>query len=594
MQRARDATPKVIVCLLGLFVCLFVRLFDDKEENRTQQKATMGKSNYNQVPVGESHEVAEIPGHVVPDDEGLATTTTTNENEDNKQLVVKPPDGPSDCHRHSERMTIDDGIERLGMGKFQVLILTAAGMCFAADAMQVLLLSFLSEVLRLEWNLTDDETAFITSMLFIGAIFGTLLLGPLADKKGRKPVFLLAGTIISIFGLAVGFCTNYWSLLSMLFMVGFGVGGLTVPFDILAECIPSHSRGKNLLIIEYFWTIGVLFVVMIAYFCLGNGQDGHGNWRLFVVISSLPCFVSVVIGCFFVPESPRWLCTVGRCEEALLVLRQAAKANGHDPEILFPEGCEIMEEEEEEADFCELFSPKWRWTTAKLWGAWGAFAFGYYGTIMMITEIFDDAQERSSDAMVGGVPAEETYNFDYGAIFVSSSAELVGTTFAIFSVDRVGRIPLQVVSYAMAGLSVCSLCVLASQGAHRNILITLGFTARIFEMSGSCVSWVSTAEILTTEVRTTGHSAANAVARIGSLFAPFLIEGHSSLTKKGFIMLAIHCITVACVSQLPETKGAHMGASSSPEDLALMEEDEGIIENDESSEDGSAEEHVIT
>ena len=55
--------------------------------------------------------------------------------------------------------SVDESIERLGMGRFQLVILTAAGLCFAADAMQVLQLTFLSEVLRLEWNLNDDETA---------------------------------------------------------------------------------------------------------------------------------------------------------------------------------------------------------------------------------------------------------------------------------------------------------------------------------------------------------------------------------------------------------------------------------------------------
>ena len=69
--------------------------------------------------------------------------------------------------------------------------------------------------------------------------------------------------------------------MAVLFMVGFGVGGLTVPFDILAEFLPAESRGKNLLVIEYFWTIGVLFVVMIAYNTLGHGEQS-GNWRLFV------------------------------------------------------------------------------------------------------------------------------------------------------------------------------------------------------------------------------------------------------------------------------------------------------------------------
>lgn len=60
--------------------------------------------------------------------------------------------------------------DRLGMGLFQYRILVAAGLCFAADAMEVLLLSFLSIVLQDEWRLTDDETAFITSILFLGAL----------------------------------------------------------------------------------------------------------------------------------------------------------------------------------------------------------------------------------------------------------------------------------------------------------------------------------------------------------------------------------------------------------------------------------------
>jgi hypothetical protein len=124
-------------------------------------------------------------------------------------------------------ITVDEAIERLGMGLFQCVILTAAGLCFAADAMQVLMLSFLSQVLRIEWHLSDQDTALITSILFVGAIFGTLTLGPLADKIGRKPVFLLAASIISCFGTATAMVTDYRALLATLFVVGWGVGGLT-------------------------------------------------------------------------------------------------------------------------------------------------------------------------------------------------------------------------------------------------------------------------------------------------------------------------------------------------------------------------------
>jgi len=115
----------------------------------------------------------------------------------------------------------------------------------------------------------------------------------------------------------------------------------------------------------------------------------------------------------------------------------------------------------------------------------------------------------------------------------------------------------------------------------RYLLTSFAFLARSFEMSGSCVTWVSTAEILTTEVRTSGHSAANGVARIGALFAPFLIVGHWSVVQKGLILLAIHCVTVACVSQLPETKGASLGVTTASTTTSL--ERIGLIQEDENT-----------
>lgn len=74
----------------------------------------------------------------------------------------------------------------------------------------------------------------------------------------------------------------------------------------------------------------------------------------------------------------------------------------------------------------------------------------------------------------------------------------------------------------------------------------------------------------------TGHSAANAVARIGSLFSPFLIEGGSSLVKKGIVMLVIHAITVICVSQLPETKGGQLGGGGGDRMMTTTNSDEEI------------------
>ena len=327
------------------------------------------KKTYSVVPVQERENDNEDERITADDDTSNSVSLDLPLSSDDMESVQlgpqKLPKLDTNCNE-SLIITVDDAIERLGSGRFQLVVLTAAGLCFAADAMQVILLSFLSEVLRIEWNLNVEETAFITSILFIGAIFGTLTLGPLADKKGRKPIFLLAASIISSFGVAVAMVNSYWALLATLFMVGFGVGGLTVPFDILAEILPASRRGKNLLVIEYFWTVGVLFVVCIAYYTLGDGNKA-GSWRIFVVICTIPCWFSVLIGYFYVPESPRWLCSKGRYEEALIIIRHAAETNGKDVDLLFPEGTELQHEEEEESDFCELFSPRWRYTTIKLW-----------------------------------------------------------------------------------------------------------------------------------------------------------------------------------------------------------------------------------
>jgi MFS family permease len=59
---------------------------------------------------------------------------------------------------------------------------------------------------------------------------GSLTLGPLGDSVGRRPVFTLAASIISVFGLLTALANSYASLLLMRFLVGFGVGGLTIPF----------------------------------------------------------------------------------------------------------------------------------------------------------------------------------------------------------------------------------------------------------------------------------------------------------------------------------------------------------------------------
>mmetsp|Transcript_22453 Transcript_22453/g.47451 ORF Transcript_22453/g.47451 Transcript_22453/m.47451 type:complete len:224 (-) Transcript_22453:4068-4739(-) len=151
---------------------------------------------------------------------------------------------------------IDDAIERVGQGAFQHGVLLAAGMCFMADSMEILLLSFLSTILKHDWGLSEREVDSIIAAVFAGATLGTLVLGCAGDAFGRKPVFAITAFVIAVFGLLTAACTNFFWLVIARFWVGFGVGGLTVPFDTLSEFLPKEARGTRLLSIGALRAVG--------------------------------------------------------------------------------------------------------------------------------------------------------------------------------------------------------------------------------------------------------------------------------------------------------------------------------------------------
>jgi len=448
-------------------------------------------------------------------------------------------------------LDMDEAIERLGNGKFQNDILLAAGLCFAADAMEVLLLSFLSVVLKDEWGLTDGQENSIISVVFAGATVGTLILSPLGDIIGRKPVFTFTAATISVFGILTAFCPTYEWLLFARFMVGFGVGGLTVPFDTLAEFAPNSQRGSNLLEIEFFWTAGTILVPIIAWFTLGESAYWE-SWQLFVLICALPCVASAILGLILVPESPRWLVAKGNQDEALRVLRIAATRNGMDALKLFPTGTRVVEKEKNKdaGSVCDIFSQKWLKITLLLWGTWFGLAFLYYGVIIAVTLVFSSQEKDEGDF---------SYKFDFGAILISASAEIFGLLIVMSTIDRYGRIKTQTLSYLLGGASCLLMLFVASIQGSRSVLLVFAFVSRMAMMGSSCTTWVSTSEILSTDIRATGHGSANAMARIAGFFCPYIINDRTPLNLIGLFMFAISILTAGVAWQLPETAGRAMG-----------------------------------
>ncbi len=176
----------------------------------------------------------------------------------------------------------------------QIKILGAAIIGDALEFFDYFLIGFVLAFLIGPWKLTFGQSATVLMSSGIGAIIGAYVWGWLADRVGRRVVFI--GTVLN-FSIATGLLyftpDNGWIYLAILrFFVGTGVGGLyCVDLPLVQEFMPSG-----------------LGAVLGAF--MGNDQ-----WRLLFAIGVLPALLVLLVR-LWVPESPRWLCRQGRYEEA--------------------------------------------------------------------------------------------------------------------------------------------------------------------------------------------------------------------------------------------------------------------------------------
>ena len=194
----------------------------------------------------------------------------------------------------------------------QIKILAAAILGDALEFFDYFLIGFVLAFLIGPWKLTFGQSATVLMSSGIGAIIGAYAWGWLADRIGRRVVFI--GTVLN-FSIATGLLyftpDNGWVYLAILrFFVGTGVGGLyCVDLPLVQEFMPSSKRG---------WVGGLVTCVIPLGVGLGAVMGafmGSDQWRLLFAVGVLPALLVLLVR-VWVPESPRWLCRQGRYEEA--------------------------------------------------------------------------------------------------------------------------------------------------------------------------------------------------------------------------------------------------------------------------------------
>ena len=509
------------------------------------------------------------------------------------------------------RWTVTEAIDASGFGRFQLMMLLFTGLAWMGDAMEMMLLSFLGPSVRCEWGVSPTQEGRLTSVVFVGMLFGAPTWGVVADARGRRVAFFATTIITFVAGLASAFSPSFGFLLFARTLVGFGLGGVPTAFALFMEFLPAGNRGKWLVAIEVFWTLGSVVEAGLAWAILPK----H-SWRVLLLASTAPLALLLCV-MWIVPESPHYLAAKGDAAGAAETLRRVSRANGRNgrlprgvlkmPAAETSGGISVVEDGNAEdtsasnglnglngsrrarelkktmaglakpfATVRATLSAKNRTLTLMLWFVFFAVAFLYYGVVLLTTEIHVDGDSRGrmeGGGVRGGDDATrctghgspDLPNRSFLDIFVSAVAELPGLAFCALALDALGRRRT-----LGSSLAIAAACVLVLTG-HRALAPAAEASAlaaaRCFAMAAFTALYVYAPETQRTATRATALGVGNAFARVGGMLTPlFAVEmvGNGNLPGVAACFATLAAVTAGVAFALPvETAGVHLDAEFS-------------------------------
>ena len=372
-----------------------------------------------------------------------------------------------------------------GISRNKLLGLAGTGWMF--DAMDVGILSFVIAAIAIDWNLSSAQMGWIGSVNSIGMAVGAFGFGLLADRIGRKKVFMMTIVLFSVASGLSAFTMTLTAFLIMRFFVGAGLGGeLPVASTLVAESVEAKERGRVVVLLESFWAAGWLIAALIAYFVIPDF-----GWRVALIITALPAFYALYLR-RKLPDSPKFV------------------ADGK-PKQSARERLQL------------LWSKKYIKRTLMLWIVWFTVVFSYYGMFLWLPSVM----------VLKGFSMIQSF----GYVLLMTLAQLPGYFSAAWLIERAGR--KFVLATYLLGTAASALAF--GNAESLTMLLLFGALLSFFNLGAWGALYAYSPEQYPTSIRATGSGMAAAVGRIGGIFGPLLV---GSLLTAGYgfgLIFGIFC-----------------------------------------------------
>lgn len=417
--------------------------------------------------------------------------------------------------------SVGERMDKMGWSSFHTRVTMALGIAWLLDSFEVNIIGSVLDVLKKTWSISEFQSSLLVSVWLIGIMIGALFFGYLADRYGRRKLFLLTLTIYSFFTLVSAVAPGYYWFLIFRFLTAIGVGAeYSAINSAISEMIPARFRGRANAGVMNFWPLGGILSALASLFLI-NALPTSIGWRMAFGFGA-------VIALFTlwarrnIPESPRWLAKRGLTDQA-----QSTVDGIEQGQILTP-SFNGSDSAQEMSFWSQLKNLIRRCPGRLALGCALDFseASAYYGIFAFLPLVVLPKI---------GIAAEKVPWF----FIVGNLGAAIGGILAAWALDRIGRKVTIMTFYLLASVSILGMAAATRSGSATAVCVS-------FIIANLCAtgSWISAypffSEIFPTDLRSTGIGFSVAFGRIGAAFAPPILVYVASrwAPDAGFALLA--------------------------------------------------------
>jgi len=380
-------------------------------------------------------------------------------------------------------------------------------------------------------------SGLIGASALAGIFIGGLIFGWVTDRVGRQTMYVADLIVFVTASVLQFFVEGPLALFVLRLIMGIAIGAdYAIGSALLSEFLPRRQRGGLLACLNAIWTVGFVAAYVAGYFMQDLGPEA---WRWMLASSAVPAGIVLALR-LGTPESPRWLLSKGRVEEA----RQVVKDYIHpDADIE-----DLVAEQGNETSYRKLFSRGLRKRTAFAGLFWFCQVVPYFAIFTFLPTVLEGL------GVEGEFSSEVLLN-----LFLFGGA-IVG----VVVMDMMPRRTFTIGSFAVLAVLGAALG-LFPQAPVPVILVLFSVFAFVIAAAADLES-VYPAEIFPTEVRASGTGIAAAISRIGAAIGTFLLPTSVAQFGTGPTMLGATAVLVLglvlSVAWAPETRHVSLSEAS--------------------------------